>query len=984
MASELHIQLLGGLFITQNGAPLGPFLSQKVPALLAYLAVTRRPHTREALAGLLWGDLPDADAKNNLRQALSNLRKLAEPYFTIDRDTVEFNITAPHFLDVTAFEQKAHAEKIGELQAAAALYAGDFLAGLAVREAPEFEEWALAQKARLRELALHVWQTLAQHHLARGAYRAAIEAANHLLELDNWREEAHRQLMLALARSGQRSAALAQYETCRRILQKELGVEPSAETRTLYQRIRAAGEAPKHALPAPAVPLIGRVEELKDLLARLQDPHCRLLTLIGLGGSGKTRVAQAIASQLQEAFLNGVSFVSVATASTVEQLTLAIANAVRLTATDENVAEQLLHYLAEKELLIILDNFEHLTEASANVQLLVSILERAPDVKLLLTSRERLNLQAEWIYELRPLQSEDAVAVFRFYAGPALHAHEATPAIHRVCALVGHLPLAVALAAGWAHAMNCEAIAAALETGMALLSTTMRDVPERHRSMQVVFDQAWRFLAPAEQQALAALAVFRNPFTAEAAQAVAEATPTILSTLINKSWLQRHSPQRFELHELVRQYALGQLTEAQRQAAHKRHCVFFAHLQAAREPLVRTVRQLEVFTAMRQEADDIRLMWQTAVHGQYAELLDKALHSMFWMIDVTGWHREGVQLFGAAVTRYKNQPGWAALCGRLLARQGALARLISEYELAETLLTEAEALSRAAGDVANQAYALRLLGFFPLVRGEVEAGRARLAESVRLYQTVQDLPRVADALISLGIAESRLGHFEQAAQLHREAADILSEVGDEMGLAVAHDNLGDVAYFAGDLKSAIIHYRAAVNIQRRYDDRRDLAVSLNNLASVLNELERWEEALPAAQESADLFRERGSRDGLMNALQAVAGALLGLNEVEPALRHFSEAVEIGTQLNADADLLNLLVFGAKLLQAQGQPAAAAQLLFSIKRHPAASAFTVQTATAALKALPAETVARVEKAEETWPIPQMIEALRPETAGVQPR
>ena len=987
MAADLRIQLFGGIQLTHDDIPLTNFVSNKAPALFAYLAVTRRPHQREALAALLWGELADADAKNNLRQSLSGLRRLLEPYLLITRETVALNPDLPCFLDIEAFEGHLHAvdglpaeTRAARLQEAVALYHGDFLAGFVVRDAPEFEDWMLAQRSRFRELALHALHTLTQFHLLRGDSASAIDTATRLLGIDSWREEAHRQLMLALVRRGQRSAALAQYETCRKILKKELGVEPSAETTALYERIRAAGDSLRHTLPTPTAPLIGRDREIDEAVARLRDPHCRLLTFTGLGGSGKTRLAQAAASQLQNAFLNGACFAPLTNVTAPEHLPLAVAGALRLSVSGENVAEQLLAYLAEKELLLVLDNFEQLIGSDASLNLLVSILERAPDVKLLVTSRERLNMQSEWLSEIRPLSGDDAAAVFRYYArrvaSPAtVLSDEALPAIRRACDLAGRLPLAVALAAGWTRAMSCDEIASALESDMALLSSTMRDAPERHRSMQAVFDHSWRLLAPEEARALAALSVFRGGFTGEAARAVAEASPAILSALMDKSWLQRAADQRFELHELVRQYARGQL--AQTESVLERHCDYFANAQAAREPLVRTARQLDVFMEMRIEADDIRLMWQTAVRGQRAEVLDKALHSMFWMIDVTGRHQEGVRLFGEAVDCLKDKSGLESVRGRLLARQGALARLLGDYAQAEALLTEAEALSRAAGDIANQAYATRMLGFFPLVRGEFETGRARLQESVRLYRAVNDLPRVADALISLGIAESRLGNFERAAQLHREAADILSEVGDEMGLGVAYDNLGDAARFAGDPARALAHYRAAADIQRRYDDRRDLAVSLNNMAGVLNELERWDEALPAAQESADLFRERGSRDGLMQALQSMAGALLGRGEVEPALHYFNESLSIGAQLNADADLLTLLVFGAKLLQARRQIEEATQLLVSIKRNPAASAFAVQSAESALKALPAETVARVEESGEVWTRQQMAEAIRRE-------
>lgn len=984
MPAELQIRLLGGLRLTLESVPLTDFVSSKAPALLAYLAVNRRPHPREALAALLWGELSDADAKNNLRQALSNMRRLLNSHLLITRDSVAFNTAAPYTLDVEAFEQLLTGSParppsaIDHLQSAVALYGGDFLAGFVVRDAPEFEEWMLAQRSRLRELALHALHTLTQHRLSRGDSAGAIDAAARLLGIDSWREEAHRQLMLALARSGQRSAALAQYETCRKILEKELGVKPSVETTALYERIRAAGDSLRHTLPAPSAPLIGRDKELDEALTRLRDPHCRVLTFTGLGGSGKTRLAQAAASELQSAFLNGACFASLTNVTAPEQLPLAVAGALRLPVSGAAAAEQLLAYLAEKELLLVLDNFEQLAGSDSGLNFLVSILDRAPEVKLLVTSRERLNMQSEWLFEIKPLSGDDAAAVFRHYAArvasPAtMLSDEALPAIRRACELAGRLPLAVALAAAWTRVMSCEEIALALEKDMALLSSTMRDAPERHRSMAAVFDHSWRLLAPEEAQALAALSVFRSPFTAEAAQSVAGASSTILSALLDKSWLQRASSQRFELHELVRQYARAKL--AQPDSVLERHCSYFTEAQAAREAFVRSARQMEAFTAMRIEADDIRLMWQTAMHRRRAEVLDKTLHSMFWMIDVTGRHAEGLQLFTEAARCLEDEPGSEPIRARLLARQGALARLVSDYAQAEALLTQAEALSHAAGDIANQAYALRLLGFFPLVRGEFETGRVRLEESVRLYRVINDLPRMADALISLGIAESRLGHFEQAAHLYQEAADILSEAGDEIGLAVAHDNLGDAAYYASNLARALTHYRAAADIQRRYDDRRDLAVSLNNIAKVLNELEQWDAALHAAQESADLFRERGSRDGLMNALQAQAGALLGMGDAAQALHSFNEAVAIGLQLDARADVLALLVFGAKLLRALGLSEQAARLLISIWRNSAASVFTAQRAEAALGELPTQTVAHVIATAKVWTLAEAAETLQ---------
>ena len=250
MAQELQLSLLGNLYIHQDGAPVSGFVSGKAQALLCYLAVTGRPHNRETLAALLWGDLPDTEARANLRTVLANLRRLLGPYLNIERETISFNRKSRHVLDVELFQatlaeaglrksESAGGEVLLQpLRQAVELYRGDFLEGFSVRDALAFEEWQTTQRQRMRQQVVQALDRLVLELANRGEYAAGLEYAGRLLALEPWREEAHRQLMLLLAKSGQRSAALAQYETCSRILAAELGVEPSAETTTLYERLR--------------------------------------------------------------------------------------------------------------------------------------------------------------------------------------------------------------------------------------------------------------------------------------------------------------------------------------------------------------------------------------------------------------------------------------------------------------------------------------------------------------------------------------------------------------------------------------------------------------------------------------------------------------------------------------------------------------------------------------------------------------------------
>lgn len=537
MTSTLEIRLLGGLHLVWDGAPLSNFMSNKVPALLAFLAVNRRPHSREALAGLLWGGLPEADARNNLRQALTSLRKLVGPHVRIDRESVEFNVAAPYFLDVKAFERHVQAAvgmrpapQAEHWQAASALYQGDFLAGFSAREAPEFEEWLLAQRAHYHELAVHTLHALTRVYAASGEAGRAVDAAARLLAIDPWREEAHRQLMLLKARTGQRSAALAQYETCRRILAQDLGVEPSPETTALYERLLAAQRGPRHNLPGSLTGFVGREAELVELKRRLADLACRLVTLTGPGGIGKTRLALQAAAEHVDVFINGVWFAPL-TAAGAETLVEHLADAVGLELKAGNPKRQLLNFLRAKELLLVLDNFEHLVDSAG----LTLPGDAAADPAAY--SAGQLFLQA----------------ARRHHSGFQLAASE-WPAVQALCRHLDGMPLGLELAAARTQVMACSELVAEIRRGLDFLASTRRDVPERQRSLRVVMEASWRALTEAERTAFAGLSVFPASFTAAAAESVAGATPALLNGLVGKS-LVRQVADRYELHEVLRRFA---------------------------------------------------------------------------------------------------------------------------------------------------------------------------------------------------------------------------------------------------------------------------------------------------------------------------------------------------------------------------------------------------------------------------------------------
>jgi DNA-binding SARP family transcriptional activator len=599
VTSELQLFLLGKPRLQWDGQPLTGLVSAKAQALLFYLAVTGQPCSRSALAGLLWGDMPEETARANLRLTLSKLRKAIPDHLLVEWGSVAFDFTRPHRLDVSDF--LAHTFKLThssaeQARAAVNLYRGDFLDDFMVQDAVDFETWMLAERERLRRMALKAWQHLAALAVERGAYAEGIEAARQVLALEPWHEEAHQQLMTLLAANGQRGAALAQYEVCRRVLADELAVEPSAATVELYKQIARDTITPEgapppvsvsprpsvtpaipHNLPTQLTPLIGRETERAQIADLLSNPECRLLTLLGPGGIGKTRLALAVAEAQLEMFPDGVAFVPLAGVApaqpdeAVEALVAALANTLRYTfVAQQRPREVLLNYLADKEMMLILDNAETWKPAG---RWLTDVLRRAPGVKLLVTSRERLGVMGEWLFDLRGLSFAPTLTEYASPAYPAVQlfaecARRLRPAfdlsvesaaVNRLCQLVEGSPLGIELAAQWTPVLSCAEIVTRLEHSLDVLSATSAQVGERHHSMRAVLDDSWRALTDEERRVFRHLSVFQGGFALAAAEQVAGAALPLLAGLADKSWLRRAGEDRYHIHELLRQYGAEQL-----------------------------------------------------------------------------------------------------------------------------------------------------------------------------------------------------------------------------------------------------------------------------------------------------------------------------------------------------------------------------------------------------------------------------------------
>jgi predicted ATPase len=429
-----------------------------------------------------------------------------------------------------------------------------------------------------------------------------------------------------------------------------LGVEPTAETVALYERIRAGQGGSESAttaavlVPPSLTPFVGRQAELADIAELLANPDCRLVTLVGLGGVGKTRLALQVATEQVGLFADGVAFVPLAAVETPDGIVPIIAEVLNLAFRGPQApAQQLASYLRAREMLLVLDGMEHVLEGAG---LLSALLKEAPGLRALVTSRERLALREEWVYPLEGLDYPAATplpdegerllvysAVELFYrraaqAGQRFALEAATaPAVAHICRLAEGLPLAVELAASWATTHSCQEIARALEQNLDILTTMLRQVPERQRSVRAAFEYSWQMLAGPERDAFARLSIFRGGFGAEAAFQVSGAAPPTLLALLEKSPLRRDPAGRYAMHELLRQYAEEKLhaEPAAREETRSRYVRHMASFLARQGEHLNDRQQKGALEEIGREIENVHHAWNLAVaSGSEQEGKEKA------------------------------------------------------------------------------------------------------------------------------------------------------------------------------------------------------------------------------------------------------------------------------------------------------------------------------------------------------------------------
>jgi predicted ATPase/DNA-binding SARP family transcriptional activator len=868
--AHLSLCCLGAFQAQLDGQPLTGFQSDKARALLIYLAVEAgQPHQRAQLAGLLWSDWPDRTALTYLRHALANLRQILgdaqrkEPFLLVSRSSLAFNQASSHHLDVAELQAAlgnltTAQPGLARLQEAVVHYRRPFLDGFFLDGCTAFEEWVVLLREQIQRQVLEAYQHLAASFEQQGDYAIARRYAQQCVDLEPWLEEAQRRLMRLLALSGERNAALAQYERCRRLLAEGLGVEPAAETTALYEAIRArsldktaswpddknfrlrildfgledaptaAGQskskihnlkskipAPPHNLPAQPTPLIGRDDECAALQELFRREEARLVTLTGPGGVGKTRLALQVAMHLLDAFADGVFAVFLDAIREPALVILAIAETLAVReAGARPLTERVKAMLRDRQLLLVLDNFEQVAAAAPVV---AELLAAAPGLRILVTSRERLHLRGEYEYATPPLPVPApsapispallacaSVELFRQRALAGRHDFtlddDNAATVAAICARLDGLPLAIELAAAQVRRFTPQALLQRLALAdqpdsLRFLQTDLRDAPGRHRSLWATIAWSYQLLATAEQTLCRRLAVFVGSFGPEAAATVcgegllgsiADGLAALVDKHLARQIEEVADAPRFMMLETIREFGLEQLQQNNElDTLRQRHAAYYQELVIMVQPELRGPNSAHFVALLRSEYANVRSAFRWSLDQRHVDICLRLCDALlpFWNL---GYYKEAEAYLRETLALAEGSPPSATYVNALVSA-GFIARALGDITGPQHYFERALAMNKAIGDLGSSVricIANGLLAWIMFDRGDYQAVAAYNEAEWQTAQAADDRWSMAMALANNGYMAALLGDFDKAHNLLVDALARHREIGQKWGIAL--------------------------------------------------------------------------------------------------------------------------------------------------------------------------------------------------------
>ena len=705
-------------------------------------------------------------------------------------------------------------------------------------------------------------------------------------------------------------------------------------------------------LPADLTPFIGRERELEELAALIAQSAVRLITILGPGGMGKTRLALKTAEGQHNNFTDGVYFIPLTAPCSGEYVFATIAESIGFhLPLGSNPKQQLLNYLRAKQMLLVLDNFENLLESA---EIVSEILRDAPNIKILATSREKLNLNGELLYRVSGLDFPDTdhPKNARAYGSVELfiqHARHMRPTfeptsedldqIAHICRFVHGMPLGIVLAAAWVGVLSPGEIAEEITCNLDFLMVDMRDAPQQHQhSLRAVFDYSWNRLSSAERTVFARLSVFRGGFTRDAAHQIARANLSILHTLVNKALLWRTPAGRFNIHEILRQFAEDRLWEStEANEVVDAHCAHFAEFMRQQQAELRGKRQLETLRGIEDELENVRAAWNRSLAQQDSTALTILLQALARFYEMRSWFQEGEAVFGQAVEQFVGD-GDATLeqqlvLGKLLARQGSFAHRLGQYRRAEQFLQISLLIFRREAVDDEMAFAMTSLADVARAFGLFNESIQYCQKSLKILRERSDQWGIAANLNNLGVATYHLERYDEARDHFEECLTISRALSDQFGIVMSLNNLGVLAHDLGDYQDAERLYHRSLAISKTLDDQYGIAASLINLGRVAYLVGENESAQQRGQEGLRISRGLGNQWGIAASLINLGDIACAQKDFMQARSYFGEALQITAGIGADPLTVEIIGGMAALIAAEGQTGLALELLAWLQSHP---------------------------------------------------
>jgi predicted ATPase len=873
LSNKLEVKLLGRFEVSCNRKPIA-ITSRPAQSLFAYLILhAGTAHRREKLAGLLWPDSLEETARDNLRHALWRVRKMLEAasatrFLHADDLSIKFVTSSDYWLDAAELEKVDETATADELMDALDQYQGELLPGF-------YDDWVALEREHLHSIY--------EHHMAR--LMSLLQDERRWLDILDWAERwirlgqkpepAYRALMSAHAAKGDMSKVAATYERCVKSL-REFGMEPSEQTKELYSNLKSGKETPETIsmvkkpttkevssnIPVPLTSFVGRQKELKEITKLLSSS--RLLTLTGPGGVGKTRLAIQTAHDSIKKFRNGVFWVDLVGLSDENLIPQEIAQSLNIREiSNELLIETIKTYLKTKDLLLILDNCEHLIRACA--QVVEQLLAACPKLKILATSIEALGLFNEMTWQVpslplpemrealspQTLQGFASVELFDARArnaksGFALDERNAL-SVAQICRRLDGIPLAIELAAARIKVLSVDEIASRLDDRFSLLTAGSRTAIPRHQTLRATIDWSYDLLTEPERSLLRRLSVFAGGFTLEAVESVCSLEMKesdildLLGRLVDKSLVIveadfEFSETRYRLLETIRQYALEKLVEVgEASSIRDHHLDFYLSLAEKSEPHIFGHESVVWINRLDKELDNIRaaMEWSTNSGKAVAALRIAGSFVYFYF-----WYPHG----------------------------NLLSELQHRIQLA---LSRPEATERTLA----RAKALNALGFMNWAETYPTDRRPELEEALSIGRELGDPWNTAAAVLYLGLLASMQRNYVEARSLLEQSLEISRTMGPEgkVVLSWTLTFLGDVALNQNESKEARSFFEETVAILREIGDKNFLAYSLRRLALLAWREKDYKKAIALCQESLSLNRELGDPRGVLACLAGFAG-----------------------------------------------------------------------------------------------------------------